>query len=73
MILAFEGRLNLESGVTKDHFVIVDREQAIKKAVEEVSKNEIILIAGKGHEEYQDIEGVKHPFSDFDLVKKYKK
>lgn len=60
-------------GVTKDHFVIVDREQAIKKAVEEVSKNEIILIAGKGHEEYQDIEGVKHPFSDFDLVKKYKK
>lgn len=60
-------------GVTKDHFVIVDREQAIKKAVEEVSKNEIILIAGKGHEEYQDIEGVKYPFSDFDLVKKYKK
>lgn len=60
-------------GVSSDHFVITDREAAIKKAVEEVSKDEIILIAGKGHEEYQEIDGVKSPFSDFDLVNKYKK
>lgn len=60
-------------GVSRDHFVITEREAAIKKAVEEVSKNEIILIAGKGHEEYQEIDGVKYPFSDFDLVNKYKK
>ncbi len=55
------------------HEVIIDREEAIKKAISEIKDNEIVLIAGKGHEEYQDIEGTKFPFSDFDLVKKYKK
>ncbi len=60
-------------GINRDHFVISDREKAIKKAVEEIGENEIILIAGKGHEEYQEIDGVKNPFSDFELVNKYKK
>ena len=34
-------------------------------------ENEIILIAGKGHEEYQEIKGVKYPFSDFKIVEDY--
>lgn len=50
---------------------ILDRDQAIKTAVSLAQPKDIILIAGKGHEKYQDINGVKHPFDDFDVVKNY--
>jgi UDP-N-acetylmuramoyl-L-alanyl-D-glutamate--2,6-diaminopimelate ligase len=43
---------------------ISDREEAIKVAVSLSSSGDIILIAGKGHEKYQEIQGVKHPFDD---------
>ena len=59
-------------GVEGQHFKktlsIVDREQAIKTAVSMAQKGDIILIAGKGHEKYQDIKGVKHHFDDMELV-----
>ena len=48
---------------------IVDRAQAIKTAVSMAKKDDIILIAGKGHEKYQDIKGVKHTFDDLETVK----
>lgn len=50
---------------------ILDRDQAIKTAVSLAQSKDIILIAGKGHEKYQDINGVKHPFDDFKVVKNY--
>lgn len=50
---------------------ILDRDQAIKTAVSLAQAKDIILIAGKGHEKYQEIKGVKHPFDDFDVVKSY--
>ncbi len=43
---------------------IPDRRQAIKTAVKLAQRGDIILLAGKGHEKYQDINGVKHPFDD---------
>lgn len=43
---------------------ITNREEAIKKAICEAGKNDIILIAGKGHEDYQDVQGTKHSFDD---------
>ncbi|MFM6983137.1 MAG: Mur ligase family protein, partial [Chitinophagaceae bacterium] len=43
---------------------ITDREEAIRAAVMMSEPKDIILIAGKGHETYQDIMGVKHPFDD---------
>lgn len=49
---------------------IVDREQAIKTAVSMAEPNDIILIAGKGHEKYQEIKGVKHDFDDLAIVQK---
>lgn len=65
----------MEKGVEAQHFMktltIADREQAIKTAVSMAQENDIILIAGKGHEKYQEINGVKHPFDDFELVKTY--
>ena len=48
---------------------ITDRREAIKTAVALASTGDIILIAGKGHEKYQEILGVKHPFDDFEIIK----
>jgi UDP-N-acetylmuramoyl-L-alanyl-D-glutamate--2,6-diaminopimelate ligase len=44
--------------------VIEDRRAAIARAVAEASPRDVILLAGKGHEDYQEIAGVRHPFSD---------
>lgn len=44
--------------------VVVDRAQAIVQAVAQAKPSDIVLIAGKGHEDYQDVAGVRHPFSD---------
>ncbi len=41
-----------------------DRRQAIRWAVQQAASDDVILIAGKGHEDYQEIAGIKHPFSD---------
>ena len=48
---------------------IVDREQAIKTAVSMAKKDDIILVAGKGHEKYQEIKGEKHAFDDMAKIK----
>ena len=48
---------------------IVDRKQAIKTACQLAGPNDIILIAGKGHETYQEINGVRHDFDDMKIVK----
>lgn len=47
---------------------IVDREQAIRTAIKLARLNDIILIAGKGHESYQEIKGVKSYFDDYEIV-----
>jgi UDP-N-acetylmuramyl-tripeptide synthetase len=44
--------------------VITDRAQAIAQTVQHAAVQDVVLVAGKGHEDYQDIAGVKHPFSD---------
>lgn len=44
--------------------VIVDRAQAIAQTVQRARVQDVVLVAGKGHEDYQEISGVKHPFSD---------
>lgn len=51
--------------------VISNRRAAIEKALEKAGSNDIVLIAGKGHEDYQDIRGVKHPFDDRKIVKEW--
>ncbi len=44
--------------------VILDRSVAIAEAIGQAAPNDVVLIAGKGHEPYQEIAGVRHPFSD---------
>lgn len=48
--------------------VIADREEAIKTACMMAKEKDIVLVAGKGHENYQEIRGVKHPFDDREVV-----
>lgn len=50
--------------------VIADREEAIKTACMMAKEKDIILIAGKGHETYQEIKGVKYPFDDREVVER---
>jgi UDP-N-acetylmuramoyl-L-alanyl-D-glutamate--2,6-diaminopimelate ligase len=54
----------LSSAARRKYISIADRKEAIKTAVSLSKPEDIILVAGKGHEKYQDIKGVKHPFDD---------
>lgn len=64
--------LEMEQGVAPQNFKkslsITDRKQAIKTACQLAQPNDIILIAGKGHETYQEIQGVRHDFDDMKTV-----
>ena len=63
----------MELGVAPQNYKktvsIIDRKQAIKTACQLAQANDIILIAGKGHETYQEINGVRHDFDDMKMVK----
>jgi len=51
--------------------IIVNREEAIKTAVNLARPGDLILVAGKGHEKYQEIKGVKHHFDDREILTEY--
>lgn len=53
----------------KEHVITQsDRKEAIQEAIKSAKSNDIVLIAGKGHEDYQDIRGTKHPFNDYEIA-----
>lgn len=54
----------LSSAAKRKYITIIDRKKAIEEAVAIAKPEDIILIAGKGHEKYQDSKGVKYPFDD---------
>jgi UDP-N-acetylmuramoyl-L-alanyl-D-glutamate--2,6-diaminopimelate ligase len=58
----------LTSAAKRKYMVITDRKEAIKTAVVMANKEDIILVAGKGHEKYQDINGVKTHFDDKEIL-----
>src|SRR5690606_34202247 len=59
----------LNSAAKRKFLSIADRKQAIKTAVDMARPEDIVLIAGKGHEKYQEINGVKHHFDDKEVLK----
>ena len=63
----------MKAGVKAQNFKkilkITNREEAIQVAVSQAKKGDIILLAGKGHEDYQDVNGVKTHFDDFEKLK----
>ena len=60
----------LDEEQRKKVFSIVDRREAIRLACDIAQKGDVVLIAGKGHEDYQEIKGVKHHFDDKEEVRK---
>ena len=62
----------IEAGIKKTNAkyeCIVDRREAIKKAIEIANKRDIIVLAGKGHEQYQEINGKAYPFDERAIIK----
>jgi UDP-N-acetylmuramoyl-L-alanyl-D-glutamate--2,6-diaminopimelate ligase len=59
----------LDARQMKKVLSIVDRREAIRTACMMAEKGDVILIAGKGHEDYQEIQGVKHHFDDHEVVR----
>ncbi len=64
-----EMKVGLEQTQIKKTISITDRREAIKLACTLAQPGDIVLIAGKGHEKYQEILGVKYPFDDFIITK----
>jgi UDP-N-acetylmuramoyl-L-alanyl-D-glutamate--2,6-diaminopimelate ligase len=64
---------DMEEGLSisakRKYVAIADRKQAIKTAVSMAGPDDIVLIAGKGHEKYQEIKGVKHHFDDKEVLR----
>ena len=61
----------IEEGIKKTkgkYKVIVDRKEAIKEAIKMMNNRDIVVLAGKGHEPYQEINGVKYPFDERIIV-----
>ena len=62
----------IEEGIKKTkgkYEVVVDRVEAIEHAIKMANKRDITILAGKGHEPYQEINGVKHPFDERIIVR----
>lgn len=68
---------DIEKGIEPQNFkkivTITDRKQAIKAACQLANPNDIILIAGKGHETYQEVRGERSDFDDFKIVQEFLK
>jgi UDP-N-acetylmuramoyl-L-alanyl-D-glutamate--2,6-diaminopimelate ligase len=62
----------IKNGISKQNYLVIEnREEAIKEAILNSNENTVILIAGKGHENYQEINGVRNHFSDQEITRKY--
>lgn len=59
----------LDTTQRKKVLTIVDRKEAIRTAAMMAKKGDVILVAGKGHENYQEINGVKHHFDDHEVIR----
>ena len=64
-----EMQVGLNSAAKRKTLIVSDRKEAIHAAVKLANKEDIILVAGKGHEKYQDINGIKYPFDDKEVLK----
>ncbi len=68
----FDIILEIEKGVrrvTDEYVIVVDRESAIEYAIEQLREGDVLLVAGKGGENYQEIMGVKHIYNDVAAIR----
>jgi UDP-N-acetylmuramoyl-L-alanyl-D-glutamate--2,6-diaminopimelate ligase len=69
MAILEEMRSGIAQGDQGRVWVNADRREAIRQAVGMARPGDVVLLAGKGHETYQEIKGVKHPFDDVAVLK----
>ncbi len=69
MTILAEMRAGVPAGDADRVFVNADRREAIRQAVAMAAKGDAVLVAGKGHETYQEIAGTRHPFDDAAVLK----
>nr|HRO99850.1 UDP-N-acetylmuramoyl-L-alanyl-D-glutamate--2,6-diaminopimelate ligase [Flavobacteriales bacterium] len=69
MAILEEMRGGIAQGDQGRVWVNADRREAIRQAVGMARPGDVVLLAGKGHETYQEIKGVKHPFDDVAVLK----
>ncbi len=65
---------DIEEGILRtacEYIVVENRREAIRRALDEAKGNDVVLIAGKGHENYQEIHGMKYHFDDKEIVEEY--
>ena len=66
---------DMQNGLNKEQLnnalVMSDRKEAIKLAVKLANESDVILIAGKGHEKYQEIDGVRYDFDDYKIASEF--
>ncbi|MCC8121788.1 MAG: hypothetical protein LIO42_07390 [Oscillospiraceae bacterium] len=53
------------------YIIIVDRKEAIHYVMDHCQPEDMVVLFGKGHEEYQEIQGVKYPFSEEQIIREY--
>lgn len=68
MAIIDDMRAGLSADEARDVRTIADRREAIEEAVRIAGPGDIVLVAGKGHEDYQEVLGVKHHFSDIEIL-----
>ena len=62
---------DIRAGLSREPFATeLDRERAIDLAIAQAGSADVVLIAGKGHEDYQEIKGTRHPFSDVQVARR---
>jgi len=66
-----EMKKGIEADKTNKTLTITNRKEAIKTAVTMAHEGDVILVAGKGHEKYQEIKGKRYPFDDKQLLTEY--
>jgi UDP-N-acetylmuramoyl-L-alanyl-D-glutamate--2,6-diaminopimelate ligase len=64
----------IKSGIEKNNYTVIEnRKEAIKQAVQDTASKFVVLIAGKGHEDYQEIKGIRTHFSDREVAENFLK
>jgi len=69
--MAEPNRAESNTAETKKVSVTLDRALAIRQTLDQAQLNDVVVIAGKGHEAYQEVMGVKYPYSDIEVIKQW--
>ena len=70
-VIIAEMKAGVEFVFARKVLYITDRREAIRTACTLALAGDVVLVAGKGHEKYQEIKGVKHPFDDKEILREF--